>query len=87
VEPAVSHIWECWRRSKKRIFGWMPYRVPLDHPGLSGFGLFDTHRADELFDIGYRQARLYRDKWEALVHDPCRQRALTAEIKTISDVI
>ena len=45
----------------------------LDHPGMSGFGLFDTHRADELFDIGYRQAQLHRDRWIALAHDPCQQ--------------
>lgn len=45
----------------------------LDHPGMSGYGIFDTHRADELFDIGYRQALLHRQKWIALAHDPCQQ--------------
>jgi hypothetical protein len=39
---------------------------------MSGFGIFDTHRADELFDIGYHQAPLYRDQWLAFAHDPCQ---------------
>ncbi len=43
--------------------------VFLDHPGMSGFGLFDTKKADELFDIGYRECMLYRDKLLAVVYD------------------
>jgi NTE family protein len=45
----------------------------LDHPGMSAFGIFDTHRADELFDIGYKQTLLHRNKWLALAHDACQQ--------------
>lgn len=45
----------------------------LDHPGLSAFGIFDMHRADELFDIGYKQMLLHRDQCLALVHDACQQ--------------
>jgi len=45
----------------------------LDHPGMCVFGMFDTHRADELFDIGYKQALLHREKWLALAHDACHQ--------------
>lgn len=46
----------------------------LDHPGMADFGIFDTHRADELFDIGYQQMLFHRDQWLALAHDACQQR-------------
>lgn len=46
--------------------------VFIDHPGLSDFGLFDTHKADELFSIGYREALRHRDQWKAFAHDACQ---------------
>lgn len=45
----------------------------LDHPGLAAFSLFDTHRADEIFDIGYRETLLRRDQWLAFAHDACQE--------------
>lgn len=34
----------------------------LDHPGIAGIGMFETKKADELFDIGYRECMRHRNE-------------------------
>ena len=72
IDLHKMHILErCFHMAiEKNVYAKSPdCNIFLDPDELSNFGMFDIGKADEIFEVGYRNCLLHTREWKSLAHD------------------